>query len=587
MRPAAVAAPAWPLTLRLSYCQVLKSDLRPPAPPLRQVLTSFNAQVPPQGQAEPECLWSQPMHLLDLNAPLRVERFVEEFTLAADQPDVPLVLPALPRNGIGFMDFADNAPGLLSARAELRDATGRLLARRLLVELYSSEGRDYTGQAAWVTEDVEADRVLRERYGISNVQTVPQLPPLFQPYGEVAAVWLSAPDWQRQPLDPALLRRLLLSGRWIYARPETAAAIAARAELAAPQRVLLGGLCAVSKPADGAVSVAGPHGGSRQLSLASAPWNPAGPAAATLENNQPVFRARGAFLGWTFLMLGLFGLLVAVGLPLAFYRLKGPRRLLLWWLAPGMAAAVGLIGWLGGRLLLPRAVQTDVTEYRLAYAPWPEVCCQSVAQALQFEEPQLTWRLPAGSWELATGYQPNNLDRRTIAHQPAADRFGFRGLRRGDISRHEFLCFRKLALPVELARQGDKPCLKVLQPLRNLHVLERGRWRVVGAAAAGQLVDIGACVTTNQLAGLPDPLRELFEACAPIAPCTCSRHAGAAPEPNPARAVLGNDWVVLAVADEEPAAQVDRPGVQRSGRVAWIIQLPLETPRPPEDRPHG
>lgn|GEM_PF-2240434 len=575
VRWAAGAPPAWPLTLRLSYRQVLKSDLRPPTPSLRQVLTQFNAQLPAVPREEPDYFWPRPFNLLDLRAPLRVERFAEEFTLAAPAPGTPLVLPALERSSMAFMDFADSAGNLLAVRAELCDAAGRLLDRRLLVELFESANDAYSGGWAWVTEDVEADRFLREQHNISNVLTVPQLPPVFQPYLEVGAVWLSAPAWQRQPLDAVLLRRLLLSGRWLYSRPETAAAMADRAGLAAPQRILLGGLAAIAKSTDGRSAPEDHWHGNRQFSLADVPWFDSRTNVPTLENGRHLFAARGLFLGWTFGVLGLFGLIIAAGLPVAFYRLKGSRRLLLWWLAPGAAVAVGFAGWAGGRLLLPRAVQTDVTEFRLAYAPWPEVCCQSVAQALHFEEPQLQWRMPAGSLELVERFSRHSVDARTVTRRPPLDRFGFLGLRRGDIALHEFICFRPLSLPVALAGRADQPLLKVLRPLRNLHVLARGQWRIVGQVAAGQTVDPAACASTNQLAGLPEPLAELFKV---------ARASEAADEQVVPPTTFTNTWFVLAVDDEPPAVQVDLTGARSTGRVAWIIQLPLDTPRPPEDR---
>lgn len=564
-----------PLSLRVIYSQVLARDLRPPQ----------------GGKEDPKYFWHQPSDLLNRAAPIRVVRFTEQTTLPASPagtaPVLPVLLPALNRrDSSGFLEFDESVQSMMSVRAELCDAEGRVADRRLLVELCDTRDDGYETEA-WVTEDAEADRVLRERCRIRSIRSVDRLPPMIAPYLDVNALWVSAPAWQRQPLDAVLLRRLVLAGRWVYGRPETVEVITRAAGLDCPQRVLLGGIAApartgeVSTPPDNSHEYGVPPQ-STTLADSNSSHSKTN-VAATLENNRELFAPhKRRFLNWTVSVLGVFGAIIAVGLPLAFYRFKGARRLMLWWLAPGVAGVCALAGWIGGNVVLPRELQADVTEFRMAYAPWPEVYCHTVARALNFEQRDLAWQMPAGSIALPHSAWRPVCQAMHVTQAPEGNSVQLAGLRRGGIETVESLCFRTLPLPVKTEWSGNKPLLRSLQALRNVHVWHEGAMHKVGSLAAGATVDPATCGKTDGVAGLPRRFDAMLEAIG-LRPTCCDRHKAEYDRKLKERRPREKMWIVMAVSDEVPATRV-APAAQTQGRVAWIIQLPLVPPEQPGGR---
>ena len=72
----------------------------------------------------------------------------------------------------------------------------------------------------------------------------------------------------------------------------------------------------------------------------------------------------------------LFQVGAAILLPVLFARLKGEKRVELWWKTPlaitAYTAIIAITGWIA---IHPKAAISDATEYRLGYGDWPEVFC--------------------------------------------------------------------------------------------------------------------------------------------------------------------------------------------------------------------
>ncbi len=558
--------PPGPLTVSLTFHPVEIEDLLPPTGRAHAAATNKAALK-----------WHEPMGLLNAAAPLRLERFRRSWSVASLPPAERFALPfILPRAGMGGFRHGNNE-NLFTCLCEVRDARGTVLLRKQAVELFHSGRVYYGGGTAWVMGEPEADRYLRESAGINHSETVSELPSLMEPYAEAVALWVSADAAGKEPLTPAMVRRLLLMGIWIFGRESTVSNLAVAAGVPGPGPVLLGGLRGVTLPL-GREDKGKQHLGHDQESLwdaylGSLPGltNP----VAVLENHRDLFQSlKGRYLGWTIGMLGLFFGLACIGLPVAFWKLKGARRLALWWLIPAAAAAIACASLAGGQLLLPRLPQTDLTEYRFAVAGWPEVYCWSVNRSLTFEERTVAWNLPAGSFVLPGRYGSAPAGPEWFDESGGQLARGLAGLKRGQLFIEETAGFRDLPLPVAIAGGAVRPnALKILAPLRKVHVWDSGAWHSLGDLQAGQTALVPVGPGTN-LFGLPQRIRDCFPSYTietnPCPNCGKVHEVGAA-----TRAVFSNTWIVAALDAGPAAAQPAMPDAQDESRAVWIIQLPL------------
>ena len=563
----------YPLELRLSFRPVLKTDLLPP----------------PRGHSgEPESRlrWNRPMDLLNLDSPVRAERIRLSFEFDGGATNrtaaFPLILPSVAGEG----SFGGRGQSLLSCLAEVVDREGRCLSRQQLVELFEASQESRGGSvSAWVMNDPEADRLLREQAGIEGLVTVDELPPYVQPYSEVGALWVSSREARSPVLSQTMLRRLMLMGVWIYGHGATVATLAEAVGLSGPSDVLLGGLRTLDGPSPQAARKSGDWryaGKSLWESWYAPDASRHGEAHLPLENRRDLFAPRrGAFVGWTLGVLGVYVLLAGIGLPLAFWRLRGSQRLVLWWSVPAVAIVLATAGLLLGLILLPRHPACDVTEYRFAYGDWPEVYCQGVTRVLAFERRETALSLPAGAWKMPqAGYggAGNRADYERTAHgegeKGTTRRVGGPG--RGEILTEEEACFRIVPRPLEIV--GDGPArVKALAAVRNVHVWDEYRWRVLGDLAAGQTAEIASAAVTNEVAGMPGLIRGLFEpdgraelAAAGVGP---TMRPSFRPRPRAGGALISS-WVVVALSDEKAGTQPTMADAQTESRVAWVIQVP-------------
>ena len=574
-----------PLRIEFSYSQILTADLLPP-PPER---ISHTGEAP--------LAWPASQRLLDPSSPLRAVRFSESVLATRAAADGTVALPLLlPRMRQTFGPWGNHQP-ILSCRCEVLDGQGRPLARALPIEVFHAGRASYGASApGWVTDETEADRALRELAGVKEIVTMPALPALDVPYSEVAAVWVSRREWEARPLAPALLRRLLLMGVWIYGREPTAKAMRESAGVPGFGPVLTGGIGTLTNLSFQAQHPSS-YGSGRSLLPTDIAWT-CGPGRtrepSALENDTDLFGPRKyGFAAWTVGVLVVFGLAAVIGLPISFFALKGARRLALWWAVPAAAVLVGAIGWFGGRALLPRDAQADVTEYRFGYGGWPEVYCQSVNRSLTFDQRQFGWRLPGGSYVVpveswSAGSQGNA---RAMAEEEDGVVLTLLDRARGIATAEETARFAALPLPVALARDGGRPVLKALQPLRHIHVWAGGRWHPVNDLAAGQEVNpleswtnvlTRAELSGNRVPGLPQRLASLFRRESSAAfPYPGSGYVPPEDLPSPDKTrepgqePFADSWLVVGVGKEQPSARPAAAAAAATARVIWVVQLPL------------
>jgi len=574
------------LTLRLLYSLVSKEDL------VREELRKaafFSEGLTGDEQAlfgmeYQTTSWGDTMMLLDPNSPTRPVCYSYEKELSISPGnDVAVVPVLLPREAHRIAMFGVNEK-LLSCRVELLDSSGRPVARSLLVECFFASPWGYGRQIkAWVTEEAEADRALRELAGISEPTTVLAFSREMEPYGELAALWMSEDVWERGDLGSRELRRLLLMGLWVYGRSNTVSALTREIGLAAEGAVLTGGVDvpdSVTAQARSANRNRGARGGDLWDTSVSH-WTEG--QTFPLENRIDLFAPlKAPLVAHTLIVLGGFALAICIGVPLAFLRLKGARRARLWWGIPLVSFLFAAFGLGGGHLFLARDTQWDVTEYRFGYAGWPEVYCQSVARFLSFKEQNAQWSIPDGGFLWPnSAYLSKSASRSSLSYAQNESLYQLFGLNPGETSRSEVSFFATNAIPLRTTA-GTPQSIEALAPLRSVHVWYESGWRAVGDMKAGDVVDLSGVPCTNRVVGLPARIAALFPDRGRHGRSRC----GVSCEPIRKSIVStvddvfsGKALIAIARADETPLAglQCDAPG---TGRVVWVVQLPID--RSPE-----
>lgn len=553
----------YPLTLTLLFPSVEKDDLLPLA------------------ESSEAVAFHLPMGLLNPDAPLRAARFRRNIRLDTPTSSGRITVPLLLSNIYERRGLRLPTPNILSCLCEVSDARGTVLARKQLVELYNPNGYVSSEDGAWVMNEPEADRYLRENAGINRLLTVTEIPTTMEPYTEIDALWLSAEAVRSVALTPAMLRRLILMGVWIYGRAETVSNLVGAAGLDGPGAVLMGGIQAPVEKVE--------RGRSRPHTYGQAFGSPAfypdrknTNAVPVMNNQNDLFDPlKRRYLGWTISILSLFFAVACIGMPVAFWRLKGSRRLILWWLIPAVTVVISVVGLVGGGWFLPRQSRCDITEYRFAVAGWPEVFCHSVNRLLTFEDREVNWKLPRQSFTVPMEHHSlfkGFAHRQWIDETPDFVMHGSGGLKRGQISVNETAFFRSLPIPVAINQTTNPPKLKALVPLHQVHVWEHGAWYKLGTLAPGQAVDWSHSAKTHRFLGIPERISECFPSYhykPDQVPC---KNCGKIHEGDKDMAeVFSNRWVVAALATEPAEVQPMFKNAQVESRVVWFIHIPLDT----------
>jgi hypothetical protein len=523
------------------------------------------------------------MGLVNPDAPVRPERFRRSLPIASLSPagraTLPLILPNMIKGGGGHLGAGGNA-NLFACLCEIRDAQGTVLLRQQLIELYYWYYGSIRNGTAWVMNDPEADRFLRESAGINSSITIRELPPVIEPYVEINALWISAEAAQSAALTPAMLRRLLLMGTWIFGRDATIANLAALAGLPGPGSLLLGGIQALDQKSEGRHHPVNNNNDSLWDSYPDHSKNENTNATPVMENRRDLFQPlQRWYVGWTLSLLGIFFGVAGIGLPVAFWRLKGSRRLMLWWLIPSVTLAIGIVSLVGGRSFLPRQPQADITEYRFAYAGWPEVFCQSVNRSLTFEERQAAWSLPENSFIFPATSRSSISGPEWMDQSAGRVARGMAGLKRGQIVIDVTACFRSLPPPVTIDDSTTNlPALKALAPLRQVHVWENGSWRRVGDMQSGQIILAPFGAETNALFGLPRRIAHCFPSY-DLNPGVCPNCGKTHKVDKNLTMAFSNTWIVAALSTEPADVQPIMQNTRAEFRVVWFIQIPMR-PKP-------
>jgi len=574
------------LHVRLVYCKLTQDDLDP-----AMTMGQYDNDAEDTRHAGKKH-WHLPMGYLAADAWMRADPQVREYVLKPSQTgpvSLPLILPPHVNNrGINGTLFC--------CLCEVTDSEGHPLSRTMPVEAFSTQACGSGRDNAWVMEEVDADRKLRELAGVTPCVTVREFPPVISPYFETKALWLTQAALSSNAISTDMLRRIMMSGTWAFGSRAATDQLTETCGVGKDGIVLFGGAAALEwkalKPGEDheKVDISWDSQSLWQKNL-NCNYNAhrgEEPKVFPLENRRDLFKGvRAKYIRWTLGIVFGFGVALAVGLPLGFRRLKGSRRLLLWWAMPVVSIAFALIAFLGGMQVLPRKPAVDIREYRFAYADWPEVMCQTVCRQLTFDDSVFDWNLAPGA-VLAPGRGPGEpfshiswTEQGTKAHMA--------GIARGSIHDVEWIDFRKMPVPVKIAWKENKPLLEAGEGMTDVYVWSNGIFTVIGAFSAGEQKDPSIFAKTNHICGLPQRIgqvcRSSWNGGSRCGNCTVESlpipgmdvfstdtHTGRTKEPF-------DSWFVIGRSSEKPvAAPASSAKTDLTSGVIWVVQLPLIRP---------
>jgi len=510
-----------------------------------------------------------------LDGDIRETLFTDETTLTAVPQGTGAMVPLVfPRRPTGSMR---TDPRFLVGRYEVVDAAGvvraRGLAPRLLLEVY------WYGQetAAWVTEDTEADRLLREKANIRRAETVLTLPQARAAYEGLSAIWVSQTIWNERQKDLAFWRRVLLQGVSLYARTNTADAMRAALQVAPDGWVLRARIASSDQMSVGDDCTAPTRDGIHDLDLNETCIQQRDVREQSrLDNDRPLFLFAQSYQVWTACILGAFALGTIVLMALAFVRLRGAKRVRLWWIVPLWAIGFAVLGGGVGRLVLSRQPRADVTEYRFARSDWPEMFCEAVGRTLCFSPAEHGWQAPADALFMRSAKPsaaPGQGGEVCIQRDGASTCLRVAAGDRGVIHDDRAGWFRACELPFHIApdAHGERR-IQATGDLDAVFVRADGAWHALGAMKTGEVRD--PCATNNapmpRLPGLPKSITERLpqiESCPRGVRKPVLRIGKTADSP----------WLVVALRKGQAGLhRLDERGA-RAERIIWVVQVPVES----------
>lgn len=462
------------------------------------------------------------------------------------------------------------------SRLEILDKNERILGRWVLVK-----SRDLTNNSAWVINDPEGDRFLREYAGAQSITSVSQLPTFDEAYTQVDAIWISQQYLDNNDLLAKSLRRKILMGTWLYGHPEVATELAKITGLRHPQGIFFGGIGASDKISP---QIFIPHPTRHEFNEMFT-FNKS--AQKYVSDSTPLNRYKEKHLRWTYCILGAYFVLLLVGTPLLFHRTSLSQRWHIWWILPVLTLFFSLTAWFGGRAYLSRTPLLHISEYRYGYGSWPEIFVTSKLQSITFEKEVISLQLPSSAIFSAFPEKLNETSATRVSHlHPDETELSWNTHGRGGLTTRQISYFLPMEHPVELtSSKREVTRLIAKKNIKRGFILHKGKWKVFGPIAEGMSLAPEGFKDIGQIDGLPSNLNELFITSFHFP--TLFRNSvdlkaeiiqqkRELKEAISKHGLFPDDVIVLAVTDELPGTRALQGELQTSTEVIWVLQLPIQ-----------
>lgn len=440
--------------------------------------------------------------------------------------------------------------------------------------------------SAWIfNEDEESDRRMKTYAGIHNVENLTEIPGDWTHFANVKAIWIDG----NTDISAELMRQVILSGGWIFGKEEGLAPQLAKLGIK-PTSILMGGIYPLEKKRDEEVSPSDPFsglhaGGDDRFKFCSYSRYSAHDASPMEDAVHLFDRIKTPYLIFTFTVAGLYAIGATVLLPFLFLRLKGSRRVELWWKTPlvitGYTLIMALIGFMA---IQPKATVSDATEYRLGYSDWPEVFCNINSVSLKFVGEPFGWKFPKST---ITTYSDKTGSYMSVIEQP--DTSGTMIMNkavRGIQSLNGFAYIKKMRQPFRAKLNDKKVEISTERDLRNICVrLANGEWIELGDLKRGESLTLPDTFESVDII-FPDAVSKNIRANHLTRICLAKNDKANKPCKNCKKVHSSSDkslelydgsMLIIALDEhDQPAITGIQEQQDHTGRVAWICQVPVE-----------
>lgn len=276
---------------------------------------------------------------------------------------------------------------------------------------------------------------------------------------------------------------------------------------------------------------------------------------------------------------GIFLLGAAVILIFVFCRLKGERRIVVWWLLPAWTVVFSLVALIIGLLVLDRRSKTDCTELRFAVSNWPEMLCHAQVKTISFDTPNYEWNLPQGADLADNSIVPDTIDRFAQHCEITESAAGLRVLSapescNGIKKMVAINWFEKAETPIQFSESivtGAVPVVSTSQDMDDVYVRMGDIWHQLGPMQAGETREV------NQASVIPPEDAECVDWTNNTVCKSCgSVHAPetGAPLGYPAMVDTFGGVMTLGVKQDTPlrAAPVWKGKSVEKGRTIWVTK---------------
>lgn len=537
-------------TARLRVFEVLQKDFLPPA----------------KEKTNPE--WFKPMGIYNPRAPVR--KLLYEHTW--EVKSVPYKVPVILR---------DETYKMSRCVFDLIDKkSGKVLYSSVPAEVYQSENGNYWQYQnnAWVfSKDETAHHKINEIAKISFAESLSQIPGGWDRLLNVKAIWID----EETDISAETLRRLMLSGGWIFGSETGLAPHLQRLGMSCGP-VLGGGIVTLEKDSS-KINMSYANSRFKYTDFRSYSRNDV--VKDVLGDQNELFsQIRKPYLWFTFIVTLVYAAGSTVLLPVLFVRLKGVKRVELWWKTPVIILAYTVLtGGLGWFLIQPKAPVSDVNEYRVGYSDWPEVFCNVNTAVFKYGAGSMGWKYPEST---VVTYVDG--DAKHFAVDEGDDlpgRLSFIKPVRGMQTLAGFCYMKEMRQPFSASVSNKTITVSSDRAVRNVHIaVSKSEWIELGSIPAGGSIEVPANVHSKQIY-VPN---SIFGSgvyygndhimLAPSAAGKACTNCGRVHGDDSCYVFVFDGSVFLVAVDENdmPAVSGLDEKQEKVGRVAWIAQVPLK-----------